>query len=439
MENEFSVYFFSNASDNIFNNTQSEFTTEFDRTIDFGGFAYECGLKQFRINNIASHDVKIETSDVIYINENDPLTKNIESVRQHVELLLRSSIDVSIYDRAYFEKYSDPNIFYDDISLKKHFSEDESKFTADEKSKMKKVIYTYHIMDFFLPSKLNNQASRQDFLLDYVSPHFQVILHERSKRTALDDGNTKNAKQPKVENDLLSSSESTVNETEEKYSGDTPLHFFVTALKNYPDNLYRVSLSSKGSNYLNTPLRLHQILHLNIKHLLAHSRLTKNRDNVTIEGHSKYFNDNLNFYTSYRAMDKSRQKHLIQVNKLIHKYINRFVDVVKTVREEILQENNQKLENRLGSYLIFYADFLQPSYIAETQARVLYIAPFDRKNTHQIKEIDNVVFKRVEKAQIKQVSLSLKNEFGENFDFVPSFTPTFIHLIFRKIVPQINK
>ena len=127
-------------------------------------------MKQFRINNIASHEVKIETSDVIYINENEPLTKNVETIRQQVELMLRSSIDVAIYDRAYFEKYLDPNVFYADISLKKHFSEDESKFSVEEKSKLKKFVYTYYVMDFFLPSKLNNVESRQDFLMDYMTP-----------------------------------------------------------------------------------------------------------------------------------------------------------------------------------------------------------------------------------------------------------------------------
>lgn len=122
---EFSVKLFSKDSANKFDNTLSNFTVQLEQKLPLEpGIEYECGLTEILLNAAESSNF-IEQDSRDYINFAVKETKTL-TIKEFSEYVLNHAVFPHLYfDKQYFNKYLNREFFYDPISLRNHFNNDD--------------------------------------------------------------------------------------------------------------------------------------------------------------------------------------------------------------------------------------------------------------------------------------------------------------------------
>lgn len=130
-------------------------------------------------------------------------------------------------------------------------------------------------------------------------------------------------------------------------------------------------------------------------------------------------------------MHEAIQKYISNCNDLIHRFISNFVDLVNKKRIEILIKNPEKLIRNVENYVCCYCDIIKESILAGSMARVLGVFPYTSGNEFR-ESVSELKFVGVEKTVIRNISILLADEYGNQLNLSPSLAPTFICLTFKK-------
>jgi hypothetical protein len=125
METQFNATFFSNDSFDLFpKNTQSEFTVSLEKELTLEG-DWEVGISELCLNPSGNSEfIKIDSRDVVSFAPKLQNPKLFSNLDEFVNYVLNLSVDPFLYTKNYFYAYTNEDILFDELSLKKYFPGD---------------------------------------------------------------------------------------------------------------------------------------------------------------------------------------------------------------------------------------------------------------------------------------------------------------------------
>jgi chlorite dismutase len=128
-------------------------------------------------------------------------------------------------------------------------------------------------------------------------------------------------------------------------------------------------------------------------------------------------------------------KYMRAINKLIHSFMAQFIAQVELITKSLHNKlkshvSSSEIANKHFDFLFVYSNLCQPIHINETKAKLLRVIPIDKNRNFYIFPTPEFVPLGI--YNIKQISISLRNEFGEKFPFQSSLSPVYISLTFRR-------
>jgi len=122
-----------------------------------------------------------------------------------------------------------------------------------------------------------------------------------------------------------------------------------------------------------------------------------------------------------------------KVHEMIVYFINYFVSTVKKYQKDCGYTQEASLAKEIKvSYLFLYADVVSESIINNTKGRILAIVPVSHIENNYI-NVKNISFLPVICSEFRSISCVLATDLGTPFPLEASFVPTFVALRFKKI------
>lgn len=148
--------------------------------------------------------------------------------------------------------------------------------------------------------------------------------------------------------------------------------------------------------------------------------------------HTKTIEEQEQYYTALALDAKGKEKHrkyLMQINEIIHRFIDHFVkSVIETCEKLTIESKLPDLYN--DSYICVYCDFTENIFIGDSKARVLSV--LDTKQFLNQGFIQYPSYIAVEKSDIRTVSIVLTSLEGTLLNLAPSTSPVHVCLRFRE-------
>lgn len=136
-------------------------------------------------------------------------------------------------------------------------------------------------------------------------------------------------------------------------------------------------------------------------------------------------------YKNFKEIYSAIKRYNIKMNILVHRFIEKFLKSVEKVRNEITSEMKLSMSPSQKQFIIVYADICKFSFLANTKAKVLGV--FIVNSRGALERSSNFHFIPVEKTMIKNISIVLADANGEKLNLIPSSTPSYLCLKFKKM------
>lgn len=369
---EFDVYLFSNTSSEIYtSNTLTRFTSLLPTPIYLGeNHRYKVALTELILPPAYQSSLASKDCLVIHDWRLSRLHKQ-PTFHNFLDVILRvSGVDVSIYDREYFARYLDKSLCFNGLSL--------------HTSALSVDAYPLNVVGevIHFPLEIVNR-------IDPSVPAMSIL---------------------------------------------PPVNFNVEHLKVFSLFLNNSFVPLFKSH----AYKLSQILYQCIHAILDNTRLEGlskdvNMSNIAVDSiidSYKDHNGTIDFHQIQQALDN----HIKQSNRMIHSFIDHFVEEVLSIRDDILKERKQQTEQAKSEFLVAYSDICAESFIGNIRARVLNL--YKHKSGNFSFRDTNPKFVKVDKTIVRDISLILADENGIGIDLMPSSTPTFACLRFKKFFSE---
>jgi hypothetical protein len=170
-------------------------------------------------------------------------------------------------------------------------------------------------------------------------------------------------------------------------------------------------------------------------------------------GHKNLLDLLLRQNPDFLDLSEAIKSHATHVNKLIHRFIEKFVTTVERFRDIILNERQNAIAkeglsdifkektavmyddiDEAASFIVIYCDLCADSYFADTKGKILAVLPNMRQSSNFIYVASQIDYIPVDKTLINSISIILANENGKPLNLRPSFTPSYLQLKFKKII-----
>lgn len=191
-EDSFWARFFSKDCSNIFDNSLSSFSCQFDEELVFLD-DYEVGLSEMFLNPSQISHARNKSS-VDYINLPASLGDKTYSLHQFIKHLLAYSLSPSLFTRSYFHSYLDKNYFFESQTLNEDMP-NEINDADEEDNKSKPINVEIDLGGLLLPG---------ESFTDFIPPHDRGKLsEEKFKKFTIFTSSNRSTRLIKVLNNMI--------------------------------------------------------------------------------------------------------------------------------------------------------------------------------------------------------------------------------------------
>lgn len=157
------------------------------------------------------------------------------------------------------------------------------------------------------------------------------------------------------------------------------------------------------------------------------SRLVGIIDVETLAKRQEYYKKKTDSESTTDAFLSSHAQNLRSVNILMHKFVNRFIQMFqKNISIKVSSEKVHNNVEKTPSFIFLYTDLIQSVYFGDSMTKILYVSPHHGENIYTLSGALKPF--KISKEKINDISFEFRDEFNDKIRFQDSSQPSFIEL-----------